>query len=286
MYSRGATILEISMGMMILLPAFVVVVGIAAYLTTIKSAKNIALEVTRSIDMPMLVTTLGSQDAFVNASKLVWEEALPQLARKVYRQMNNFSIPNGAKKAVVFVVFDIPVNAQTGVARTESLRISWDERKNMDGERPTIISHGDPELIGNDQIERTILPVKRLVDSMRTEYLTTKFGQPFRFAVPSGLREVEQVAYFGSSHIYRPFHNYDNTEAWSNLETKSNYLRKAPVLAVTVQIDLSQTKTGKLLLGISKLGCSIIGASNNCRITTPEFLRVGQTRFIEPRNIL
>lgn len=272
------------MGMMIVLPAFVVVVGIAAYLTTIKSARNIALEVTRGIDMPMLVTSLGNQDAFVNPSKLVWEEALPQLARKVHRQMNNFSIPGGAKSAVVFVVFDIPVNAQTGVARTESLRISWDERKNMDGERPTIISHGDSELIGNDQIERTILPIKGLVDSMRIEYLTTKFGQPFRFAVPAGLREVEQVAYFGSSHIYRPDHG--TGEGWSNLDTKSNYLRKAPILAVTAQIDLSQTRTGKLLSGISKLGCSIIGASNNCRIRTPEFLRVGQTRFVEPRNIL
>jgi len=285
MYSRGATILEICMGMMIILPAFAVIVAISAYLSSVKSARNISLELTRSVDMSMLVTTMGNQDAFVNPSKLVWEDELPILAEKVFRQMDNFSIPEGAKKAVVFVAFDIAVHNQTGVAKSADLQIPWDTLKTMDGKRPTIVPHGDRELFRGSELDRTLLPIKSLVDTMRTQYLTTKLGHVFRFAIPAGVRGVEQVAYYGSSHIYRPDHG--TGEGWSNLDVHSNYLRKAPIVAVTVQIDLTETRTGKLLSTVGNLGCSIIGVdANDCRVRLPLNLRVGSSKFIEPRNVL
>lgn len=303
MYSRGATILEICIGMMVVLPAFIIIVSVAAYLNTIRAARSIALEMTRSLDMPAFRTTIGNQDAWVNSAFSRNSPNIPNLAMKLYEQSKNFNLPNKTKRLVLFANFMVPVNVVTGKADLSVLDLPWNSPNNHNGRTPITRGYGDRIFFNRDEVkEEYLVPIKDMIDRMRNRHKTPYQGS-FPFAIPSSLKGLSQASYLGSSHIYKkhPTEECDLEEltqeqfdaceernnGWVNFNEQSNFLRRAPVVAVSVFFDLTETGVGSMFSTIEKYSCTILRSPRVCnQQITPKLMMVNATSFVELRKVL
>lgn len=266
-FSFGGVILEISIGLACLIPAYVVVVSIAEYMQAISSVREITSEAARRFDLRLLRKNAGIEATEVNVNQQLTIDngTLSLYARNIGTEIERFNKLQGSTVSVNYMIKYVSVDPVTGEANRTDLHVESTTGFSSDPRVPRFAKGGSGSL-HTQYLERAL-------DKIQQNPLS-----PFPWAIPSGLRDVHQVSYLGGSPIY------SRSTANQNDVRTANYLRYAPIVGISVVLDISNTRTGRFIQNLPNF-LRIFSSDNSGGFNLRDNpTLIHETQLIVPRN--
>lgn len=262
----GGVILEISIGLACIIPIFVAVVIISEYMQATSNVREITAEVVRRFDLRLLRKTanIEATEVGINPQIVTDSTTFSRYAQNLGREVERFKKINGSKLSVNFMIKYVRVNTTTGEVNRDDL--SRESTANSSDPATPRFAKG-----GNGDLYTAFL--EEALDSIQASPRT-----PFPWAIPAGLRDVHQVSYLGASPIY------SNGTPYQNDARSSNYFRFAPVVGVSVVLDLSETRTGRFIRNFSEYVTIFSSQHSQSFNLRDDVTLIHETQFIIPRN--
>lgn len=221
---RGNAILEVAIGVSLALPFLLVLFAIFGYLRGVWAAQNIAVEAARAFDIQLIGRIQGVEDTMVRPILTVPE--LRQFTERLSAQLATITLPKNSNFHLNFGIQYVEVALENGKAKSKA---------------------GPPVISYTNHLSST-----SIINSLLEQEYSRQFNsQPFPYAIPHGLSEIKQISYLGASGFYSEKNNLRNDI------DESRFFRFAPIVALSVTVDISRSFSGRIMNNLKYHLCRI-----------------------------
>lgn len=249
MKQKGITILEISMGLVVVLPLLFYVFFISGYLLSLYDVSRITKQIPKELSSRAVTLAQSSQstnidDAFRNNEPEPDFQYVGRLRKLVDRAMSQLAeagLPEGTSYCVSVGAIPVEIDNISGKALPTFVSGSTNRIFDIN------LLRLDTKCIGSgDSMESTVTNnLKEKYASLISAIISGNAPIPSPFAIPSGLRGLTQKAYLGKSQVYIQGYNTATSDRNTNIETK--FLERTMVFGASFGFDFSNTSNGKSL---------------------------------------